>query len=116
MKYFVIFSLFLSLNVQAAQMPSLDMISNAGQFTQNCEDHKCLSLKDAVDLSKKNSFENRVDAIRVYQARQFIKVRVGQLLPSFNLRIAYPLDWFDFIPLGGSLVIFTLFWIIENGK
>lgn len=98
MKYFVIFSLFLSLNAQAAQMPSLDMISNAGQFTQNCEDRKCLSLKEAIDLSKTNSFENRVDAIRVYQARQFIKVRVGQLLPSFNLRIGYPLEWFDFVP------------------
>ena len=94
----ILFILIISNNLLAGGMPSLSLISEASRINQNCEKSKCLSLEETIDLTKKNNFESRVDAIRVYQARESIQVRVGQLLPYFSLRISSPVDFFDFIP------------------
>lgn len=99
-KFKIIFlSLIITSNAFSSELPSFDLFEISRNTMQNCDEvNKCLTLDEAIDLSKKNNFETRIDAIRVYQARQFVKVRVGQLLPSFNLRLSFPIDWFEYIP------------------
>lgn len=63
-----------------------------------CNFEKCYNLPEVIDRAGKFSFESQDGLLELFSARQMIKVRTGQLLPSFNLRISSPIDIFDYIP------------------
>ena len=94
----ILLTIVFAFSSSASELPPLTDLTKITPLSQDCENNNCVSLEESIELARKNNFESRIDALRVYQARQFIKVRVGQLLPSFNLRIASPLELFDYIP------------------
>ncbi|MBF0297850.1 MAG: TolC family protein [Oligoflexia bacterium] len=50
-----------------------------------CNNKTCLTLEEAVERAKKNSFESREKVEQLYRARLMIKVRLGAIIPHFNL-------------------------------
>lgn len=63
-----------------------------------CKFDDCYDLMTVTERVEKVSFDSQEGLLDLFEARQNIKIRTGQLLPSFNLRIASPLDLFDYIP------------------
>lgn len=63
-----------------------------------CRFDDCYDLKAVAERAGGISFDTQEGLLDLFQTRQTIKVRTGQLLPSFNLRISSPLDLFDYIP------------------
>jgi len=71
-----------------AEIINTDFLLEDNYLLESCSQEKCIGLGEAVDLSKNNSLESKKDALRVYQAQQNIRSKIGGLLPSFNLRYA----------------------------
>lgn len=65
---------------------------------KSCVFERCYELSEATERAGKFSFESQEGLLELFRARQTIKVRSGQLLPSFNLRINNPIDIFDYVP------------------
>jgi|GEM_PF-3739851 len=74
---------------------------------QICKGSPCISLDETINFARKNNFETRIDALRVFQARKDVKVKMGMLLPSFNLRLSvfttdlikgFPLNMLEYVP------------------
>lgn len=63
-----------------------------------CQFEKCYTINEAEEKAGKFSFESQEGLLELFKARQMVKVRTGQLLPSFNLRISNPIDVFEYIP------------------
>ena len=63
-----------------------------------CSFDDCYDLKTVTEKVEKVSFDSQEGLLDLFEARQSIKIRTGQLLPSFSLRISSPLDMFDYIP------------------
>ncbi len=64
----------------------------------NCNFEQCLNIDEVTERAGKFSFESQDGLLDLFKSRQMIKVRTGQLLPSFNLRISSPIDVFEYIP------------------
>lgn len=92
---FGIIIVFFSLNNHAQELDT-SILYPAQQ--KECEFKECFNLKDVMDKAGKVSFETQEGLLDLYQTRQTVKVRTGQLLPSFNLRIANPIEIFEYIP------------------
>ena len=115
MKRFVFLTLVLSLfsiSLSAQELPTLNFQSSWSDSEFNIHDNPydetpVLSMEEAIKFSRRNNFEARVDALRVYRAKKQVQVRVGQLLPSFNMRFslftgamiaAFPLSLLEYVP------------------
>jgi hypothetical protein len=83
-----------------AEILNTDFLFEDNDFIQGCTKEKCIDLNEAIELSQTNSLETKKDALRVYQAQQNIRAKIGGLLPSFNARIALePMELaIEFIP------------------
>src|SRR5665647_3450197 len=77
---------------------SLILISFSAWSQPTCQFETCYSVTEAMEKAGKISFESQEGLLELFQARQEIKVRTGELLPSFNLRISNPINVFDYIP------------------
>ncbi len=89
-------SLFLSLNCLAQTIDSGILTREVP--TGTCEFEKCYTLAEVREKAGKFSYESQEGLVGLFTARQDVRVRTGQLLPSFNLRISNPMDIFDYIP------------------
>lgn len=63
-----------------------------------CKFEKCYNVEEVEEKAGKFSFESQEGLLDLFKARQMVKVRTGQLLPSFNLRVSNPIDVFQYIP------------------
>lgn len=79
-----------------AQDMDINILYPASQT--NCDFKECFKVQDVMDKAGRLSFETQEGLLDLFQARQTVKVRTGQLLPSFNLRIANPVEIFEYIP------------------
>lgn len=66
--------------------------------TGTCQFDRCFNVSEAEERAGKFSFDSQTGLIDLFKARQMVKVRTGQLLPSFNLRVSNPIDVFEYIP------------------
>tara|TARA_R110000868_G_scaffold132380_3_gene343232 strand:+ start:52980 stop:54347 length:1368 start_codon:yes stop_codon:yes gene_type:complete len=98
MKHLIFLIALLISHQVLAQVPSLDMIYGPVTTPGDCRYNNCFSQSELVEKTNQNSFENRDGLLALFETRQNIKVRVGQLLPSFNLRIDNVFNVFDYIP------------------
>ncbi len=83
-----------------AEILNTDFLLQDNNLVKSCYQEKCIGIDEAISLSKANSIESKKDALRVYQAQQNIRSKIGGLLPSFNLRYASdPMELaLEFIP------------------
>lgn len=63
-----------------------------------CKFERCYNVDEVEEKAGKFSFESQDGLLELFKARQLVKVRAGQLLPSFNLRVSNPIDVFEYIP------------------
>lgn len=78
---------------------SIDVFTLSRRIPENsCVFERCYELSDATERAGKFSFDSQEGLLDLFRARQTIKVRTGQLLPSFNLRINNPIDVFEYVP------------------
>lgn len=97
MKFIIlIFAVSFQISSQAQTLDpqTLDDIPSPG----SCYFSKCFEIKAAMEKAGKFSYDSQEGLLDLFTARQNIKVRRGQLLPSFNLRISSPIEIFDYIP------------------
>jgi hypothetical protein len=85
-------------NASYAQVLSPEILYKEVSAPGSCHFDGCYDLKTVSERAGKVSFDSQEGSLDLFQARQTIKIRVGQLLPSFNLRIKNPIDVFDYIP------------------
>jgi hypothetical protein len=97
MKIYLLLTLFVS-NLLHAQVLSTDVLFETSNQPGKCSFDACFDMKTVSERAGKISFESQEGLLDLFQARQNVKVRTGQLLPSFNLRISSPIDIFDYIP------------------
>lgn len=95
----LIFLTTLLVSLQAlSQTPSLEQIYGPVTTPGDCRYNSCFSQSELIEKTNQNSFENRDGLLALFETRQNIKIRVGQLLPSFNLRIDNVFNVFNYIP------------------
>lgn len=97
MKY-LIFVLLVFHSAANAQILNTDVLYNKASEPGACNFDDCFDLPTVSERAGKISYDSREGLLDLFEARQSIKVRTGQLLPSFNLRISSALDLFDYIP------------------
>ena len=92
------FATLIFFNLAHAQGINTEVIYKDANQPGSCSFDSCFDIKTVSESAGKVSFETQEGLLDLFQARQTIKVRTGQLLPSFNLRITSPIDVFDYIP------------------
>lgn len=97
MKSIFFIALFVPSLVQAQVLNPEELYSNSTR-PGTCRFDTCFDLKTVSERAGKISYDSQEGLLDLFQARQMIKVRTGQLLPSFNLRFSSPIDLFDYIP------------------
>lgn len=94
----LVFALLVLFNTERNFAQDLDVSILYPLPQKTCEFNECFNIRDVVEKAGTLSFETQEGLLDIFQARQTVKVRTGQLLPSFNLRIANPVEIFEFIP------------------
>jgi hypothetical protein len=88
MKIRLLFLLIIPGILQAEFLNTNYLFEN-NDLVEGCNQEKCIDLDEAIRLSQTNSLETKKDALRVYQAQQNIRAKIGGLFPTFNVRYAF---------------------------
>lgn len=97
-KIYLLASLLIFSSVSMSQTIDISALYSQNSQPSQCDFTSCYSQSDIMNSATVSSFSSRESFLNLFTARQNIKVKMSQLLPSFNLRIDNVFNVFDYIP------------------